>query len=197
MITAVKKPKKRVRAREKTISLETFEKNYLEKTAYKYEWKNGRIIKEEYMKANERYIINNIIRQHIQTENFQQGNSIMAEADCYFSALGAYRRPDAAYFTPDQINFPETAKEAPAFVIEVSSPSNSGEHNIEKMLEYFSAGASVVWYIYPNVKQVWIYTDPKEVTICHPGDTCQAAPAIPEFNISVDEIFSKPQVLSP
>ena len=58
MITAVKKPKKRARVKEKTISLETFEKNYLEKASYKYEWKNGRVIKEDFMKASERYIIN-------------------------------------------------------------------------------------------------------------------------------------------
>ena len=116
----------------------------------------------------------------------------MGEADCFFSAIGSYRRPDAAYLTPDQINYPETADEAPAFVIEVSSPANSDEQNIAKMLEYFKAGVALVWYVYPHVEQVWVYTSPKDVTICHQGDVCHADPTVPGFSISVSEIFDKP-----
>ena len=193
MATVAEKPgKKAQKVEKKTISLAAFEKKYLEKTTYKYEWKNGQVEKEEFMKASERYIINNIIRKHIQTESYRQGNSIMGEADCFFSTIASYRRPDAAYLTPDQINYPETADEAPALVIEVSSPSNSSEQNIEKMLEYFEAGVKVVWYIYPYIEQVWVYTDPKEVTICHQNDICHADPAVPGFSISVNEMFSKP-----
>ena len=189
MTTVAEKPNKKIE--KKAISLEAFQRKYLDKTTYKYEWNNGKVEKENYMKANEHYIINNIIRAHAKTENFREGNSIMGEADCYLSALGTYRRPDAAYLTPAQINFPETAEEAPALVIEVSSPSNSGGQNIAKMLEYFKAGTQVVWYIYPEQQQVWVYTDPKEVTICHEGDVCSADPAISGFRMNVSDVFSR------
>ena len=193
MVTVTEKPGEKVKKGEKkAVSLATFKKKYLEKTTYKYEWKNGQVEKEEYMKASERYIIDNIVTKFNTLPDYQEGNRIMGEADCYFSSLGAYRRPDAAYLTQDQINYPEEAAEAPALVIEVSSPSNSDEQNIEKMLEYFEAGVKIVWYVYPHIKQVWIYTDPKEVTICHQNDLCYADPAIPGFSIGVDEIFSKP-----
>ena len=192
MATVTEKPRRSAKkAAKKSISLEAFQNRYLDKTTFKYEWNNGQVEKEEYMKADERYIVNNIVRKHMQTESFRQGNSIMGEADCYLSAIGAYRRPDAAYLTKEQINHPEDADEAPALVIEVASPSNSGEQNIAKMLEYFEAGTQVVWYIYPAAKQVWVYTNPKEVTICHEGDVCSAAPAIPELSMNVDEIFSR------
>ena len=198
MTTVAEKPRQKgKKAARKTVSLEAFKKKYLKKTTYKYEWKNGQIEREEYMKASERYIIDNLVRKHMQTESFRQGNSIMGEADCYFSTLGAYRRPDAAYLTQDQINYPEETAEAPALVVEVSSPSNSDEQNIAKMLEYFEAGVKLVWYIYPHVKQVWVYTAPKEVTICHQGDTCHADPVIPEFNIRVDDIFYKKPLRNP
>ncbi|MGB3776930.1 MAG: Uma2 family endonuclease [Tunicatimonas sp.] len=192
MTTVAEKPsRKNKKAERKAISLEAFKKKYLEKITYKYEWKDGQVEKEEYMKASERYIINNIVTKYNTLSDYQEGNRIMGEADCYLSAIGAYRRPDAAYLTKEQINYPETASEAPALVIEVSSPSNSSEQNINKMLEYFEAGTRVVWYIYPEQKQVWVYTNPKEVTICHEGDVCSADPAISGFSINVSDLFSR------
>ena len=157
----------------------------------KYEWVDGQVVREEYITRAELFIIDNILRCHYKTEDAQFGNRIMAEADCYFSSIPSYRRPDAAYLTSAQINFPETAEEAPALVIEVSSSANSGEQNIAKMLEYFKVGTQVVWYIYPEQKQIWVYTDPKEVTICHEGSVCSADPAIPGFSMNVSDVFSR------
>ena len=173
----------------KPISLEAFRQKYLEKKTYKYEWKRGWVEKKAYMKPDERYIIDNIVRKHIQTKDFQQGNSIMAEADCYFSALEAYRRPDAAYLTREQIKHPDTAPEAPALVIEVSSPSNSDLKNKKKILEYLAAGVQMVWYIYPQIRQVWIHTSPSSVVVCPEGSVCSADPVVPGFHIPVGEIF--------
>ena len=191
MITITHPPRRPAKeSGKKLISLETFKKKYLEKTTYKYEWKQGLVERKEYMKANERYIIDNIVRKHIQTEDFQQGNSIMGEADCYFRALEAYRRPNAAYLTREQIKRPDAAPDAPALVIEVSSPSNSDLTNKQKILEYFEAGVQMIWYIYPPIKQVWIHTSPTSVIICQENDTCQADPVVPGFHISVQDIFA-------
>ncbi len=192
MTTVAEKPdRKNKKAERKAVSLEAFKKKYLDKPTYKYEWNNGQIEKEEYMKASERYIIDNIVRKHMRTENFDQGNTIMGEADCYFSAIASYRRPDAAHLTKDQIKNPEEAAEAPALVIEISSPSNADEQNKRKMLEYLKAGVKMVWYIYPHIKQVWIHTSPTEVVVRHENDVCQANPVVPGFSITVDEIFDR------
>ena len=192
MTTVAEKPdRKNKKAKRKAVSLEAFKRKYLDKPTYKYEWNNGQIEKEEYMKASERYIIDNIVRKHMRTENFDQGNTIMGEADCYFSAIASYRRPDAAHLTKDQIKNPEEAAEAPALVIEISSPSNADEQNKRKMLEYLEAGVKMVWYIYPHIKQVWIHTSPTEVVVRHENDVCQANPVVPGFSITVDEIFDR------
>ena len=178
----------------KYVSLVVFEKAYLEEIDYKYEWKNGKVIQEYYISASERYIINNIMTKFCTTADYQQGNSIMSEADCYFSSVKSYRRPDAAYLTQAQIHHPEEAEEAPALVIEVSSPSNSDEHNKEKILEYLEAGVQMVWYIYPQIKQVWIHTSPKEVVICDQNSVCDMHPVVPEFRMKVREIFEKKEL---
>ena len=191
MITVSEKPRPLAKkAERKAISLDTFKSRYLPKTTFKYEWKNGRVEKEEFAKAAERYMINNVTTKFSTSSVYQEGCRMMGEVDCYLSTVNADRRPDAAYLSPAQINFPETAAEAPVLVIEVSSPSHSGGQNIAKMPEYFKAGNQVVWYIYPDRRQVWVYTDPETVTICRKGDLCSADPAIPEFSVRVDEIFS-------
>ncbi len=174
----------------KPISLEAFQQRYLEKKTYKYEWKRGWVEKKAYMKPDERYIIDNIITKFNTLPDYQKKNRIMAEADCYFSTLEAYRRPDAAYLTHEQIKHPDTAPEAPALVIEVSSPSNSDLKNKKKILEYLAAGVQMVWYIYPQIKQVWIHTSPASVVVCQEGDTCSADPVVPGFRILVEEIFT-------
>ncbi|MGB3777009.1 MAG: Uma2 family endonuclease [Tunicatimonas sp.] len=171
------------------ISLEVFKQRYLEKKTYKYEWSQGWVEKKAYMKPDERYIIDNIITRFNTLPDYQKKNRIMAEADCYFSTLEAYRRPDAAYLTREQIKHPNTAAEAPALVIEVSSPSNSDLKNKKKILEYLAAGVQMVWYIYPQIKQVWIHTSPTSVIVCQEGDTCSANPAVPSLRISIQEIF--------
>ncbi len=173
----------------KPISLEAFQQRYLEKKTYKYEWKRGWVEKKAYMKPDERYIIDNIITKFNTLPDYQKKNRIMAEADCYFSTLEAYRRPDAAYLTREQIKHPDSAPEAPALVIEVSSPSNSDLKNKKKILEYLAAGVQMVWYIYPQIKQVWIHTSPASVVICQEDDTCSGDPIVPGFYISVEEIF--------
>ena len=56
MTTVAEKPRKKdKKATSRAVSLEAFKKKYLDKTTYKYEWKNGQVEKEEYMKASERY----------------------------------------------------------------------------------------------------------------------------------------------
>ncbi|WKN40512.1 Uma2 family endonuclease [Tunicatimonas pelagia] len=194
MSVAIKKKKTQGRLQKsdnRLISLEAFKKQYLEKTRYKYEWKDGKVEKDEFMKVGERYIIDNIITKFNTLSVYQQGNRIMAEADCYFSELKAYRRPDAAYFTKQQVRHPEEAPDAPALVIEVVSPSNTDLQNKLKMQEYLDAGVQMVWFIYPNVEQVWSHTSPTDVKVYQQDDKCDASSVVKGFQISAKEVFKR------
>lgn len=79
------------------------------------------------------------------------------------------------------------------FVVEVVSPTDKAYKYSEKIEDYFKAGVKVVWMIYPNTKQVQVHIQGStNVTICKGEMLCSAAPVLPEFAISVDDIFKKP-----
>ena len=69
----------------------------------------------------------------------------------------------------------------------------------KKITEYFKAGAGgvplkVVWNVIPEQQVVYVYTSRKNVKVCTDDDICSAAPVLPDFEISVNELFALPVV---
>src|SRR5271166_2254101 len=88
----------------------------------------------------------------------------------FFLPDGAMLGPDAAFVTAEQMRG-VTAEEkehffhlAPAFVIEVLSPSDSLRATKEKIEEWMANGAKLGWLIDPRKRQVHIY---------EPGETAR------------------------
>ncbi len=104
------------------------------------------------------------------------------------------RRPDLAYFNGEQIDnsLSSEDKPIPAFVIEVISPTDDAVKVDEKVGEYFKAGVQVVWHVYPETEAVYIYTSRRKVGICVEDDICSARPVLPDFEISVKDLFTVP-----
>lgn len=171
------------------VSLEKFLQMEFKPNGFKYEWNNGKIEKRKKMKAEERFIIDNILTKFNLTSSYAQGNRIMPEADILLASVSTYRRPDAVYLTKAQIRDRKAFSEAPAFVIELLSESNSSLEMDRKLEEYFQGGIKVVWFISPEVKKVYVYTSPKNVQICTDDDLCTAPNVIEDFGIRVNEIF--------
>lgn len=98
---------------------------------------------------------------------------------------------DIAYLTKAQIQRGRNGEDViPAFVVEIIS-ENDVSYKIEaKLTEYFKAGVQVVWNIIPDEQVVHVYTSRKTVKICTETDICSAAPVLPEFEVSVAEIFA-------
>jgi Uma2 family endonuclease len=48
-----------------------------------------------------------------------------------------------------------------------------------------------VWLISPIHKKVRVFTSPKDVKIYTSDDICSGAPAVPDFQLSVNQIFSE------
>ena len=172
------------------MSLDEFLRHTPKIRGTKLEWNNGEIEIEYTMKIAERNIIYTIIMRHLQTDDFKNtGNMIMPEADVNLSTVRTYRRPDASYLTKQQIEDPENAPAAPAFLIEVISPANAAGDVDKKLDEYFRAGVHTVWIVYPHTQRVYVYTGPKSVQICSDSDICSAAPAVPDLQLTANEIF--------
>lgn len=173
----------------KKVSLEEFEIMDDSDLPYKLEWKDNYLIKEATMKFNERILIENIIRLFTKTSLYENKNSIMAEADVFLAKTNSVRKPDACYLTRDEIVNYKNHETVPQLVIEVASKSNSALDIQLKVSEYFENGNCTIWYIYPEVKLVQVYTTLKTVKICTDIDKCEALLDGVLFEISVNDIF--------
>ncbi len=156
---------------------------------YKYEWNDGELIKFTGMKQQQWYVYE-ILNSLFISKNYHQSGTLMAEPDVMLSGI-QMRRPDIAYFTKEQIKQGRINQEniIPAFVIEVISTNDQIIPVRNKLNEYFKAGVNVVWLVYPDEYEVEVYTSYKEVKICTGTDICSASPVLPNFEISVADIF--------
>ena len=173
------------------LPLEKFISLDLEGKETKYEWKKGKILFEYKMKKDERIIIDNIIKKYYFTKKSKEDkSSIMAEADVELSSVETYRRPDAAYFTREQVINPDSQPSIPYFVIEVNSHSNTFENFEIKLDDYFKAGVLCVWQIMPNTQKVYVYNSPNDVSIKSKDEICLAILENNHtFEMKVSEIF--------
>jgi Uma2 family endonuclease len=166
--------------------------NWKPETRYKYEWNKGKIEKSDKMKQLEVFILKALSRLFILTSVHRKGDELMTEVDTMTSEE-QLRRPDMAYYTKSQIiGMTKGVNQVPVFVIEIISPSDNQNKILEKNQEYFSAGVQVIWLIMPNLKQVHIFTSPKNVQICTDDDICSAKPVLDDFEISVNDLLTLP-----
>jgi Uma2 family endonuclease len=161
---------------------------------FKYEWNDGGLIKFHYMNRQLLSLISRLYQVFYKTEEFKQGGLLLAEQDVQLTGI-QLRRPDIAFFSMAQIEASKGEEEQiPEFVIEVISTNDQIIKVRQKLSEYFKTGAGgvplkVVWLIYPEEKEVEVFTSYKEVKICTGTDICSASPVLNGFEISVQELF--------
>ncbi|MFB9294021.1 Uma2 family endonuclease [Persicitalea jodogahamensis] len=161
---------------------------------YKYEWNDGEVIRFESMKQRHLLILRMLSRLFARTDAYQQGGELIYEQDVWLTGI-QMRRPDLAYFSGEQIDNSLSSEEEiiPAFAIEIVSPTDDAIKVEDKLVEYFKCGVQVVWHVYPENKVVYVYTSRKNVKICTEDDLCSAQPVLPDFEISVNDLFAGPQ----
>ena len=178
------------------ITWEAFQAMYLDREdGFKYEWLNGTIEKtERTMDKTQFYIINNLIN-HFTLFKFkhQIEGQIITEGDVFF--LDKHRRPDMAYFTIEQIELAADDKldSAPEFVIEIISPTDNINRVNTKIGNYRDANVKIVWHIFPESKEIHVYGG-ENLDIVHIkwGDAiCSADPVLPDFQMSVSDVFKR------
>lgn len=103
--------------------------------------------------------------------------------------------PDAAFYTgqPTGMRFLEGA---PVFAVEVRSEGDYGRSAERKMAkkraDYFAAGTLVVWdvdLLSADVVRVYRSTEPAEPYIYRRGEVATAEPAVPGWQMPVDDLF--------
>ncbi len=156
-----------------------------------FEYENGVLIPTTSMKNRERIIVSNILRAFAQTKAYKELAELLPETDCWLTET-QMRRLDIAFFTRAQIKAAaEGENPVPVFVIEIISINDSINHVEGKVKEYFEAGISLVWHIFPDLQMVRISKNPKEAHHYFEKDAFDASPVIKDLKMNVEELFAK------
>ncbi|TAE34074.1 MAG: Uma2 family endonuclease [Cytophagales bacterium] len=155
-----------------------------------YEFVRGRIIEKNDMKQEEFLLLRFLIRLFLQTEAHKRGDELIPEMDSYVDGVRK-RRPDLAYFTLEQIEDTRTGnRQKTRFAIEILSDSESYQDVLDKVQDYFDAGAELVWYVIPGNKKINVYTSADRSQAYKGADLISAAPVLPDFQFRVDQLFA-------
>lgn len=158
---------------------------------YVYEFNAGILEPTTGMRQDELLMLKRLTRRFLQTETFTEDGELVAEVDIWVTEE-QMRRPDVACFSASQLALITLGeKVVPSFIIEFASDTDTELKTITKRHEYFAAGVQVLWWVYPTYQEVYVYTSPKSVTICTDNDVLTAAPALPDFQLTVAELFSR------
>lgn len=102
--------------------------------------------------------------------------------------------PDVAFVRQqrlEEIGIPETFfPEAPALAIEVVSPSDATERVNDKALRWLTAGAELVWIVYPKRQTATVYRAADNVKLLSTEDALDGADVLPGFSVKVAELFA-------
>ncbi|MDQ3685334.1 MAG: Uma2 family endonuclease [Acidobacteriota bacterium] len=103
--------------------------------------------------------------------------------------------PDAAYYTGPLTGM-KFFESAPVFAVEVRSEGDYGpkaeREMADKRTDYFACGTLVVWdvdLLSEDVVKVYRANDPENPTIYRRGDIAEAEPAVPGWQMAVDDLF--------
>ena len=155
---------------------------------FKYEWNDGEIIGWSSLQTRHLYIYQQIVEQFYDSKYGDTG-TLINKVKIHLNAVQV-RLPDTAYFTDKQIREGSRGMRIiPGFVIEYISGQDRYSDLEQKFTEYFGAGVQVIWVIMPEQQKVYVHTSPRDVKACIEDDICSAAPVLPKFEISVNDML--------
>ncbi len=185
----IRTPQPKMEKPPRRVPLDVFLEKYRKgANGFKLEWNNGLIEKTVAMKQSENYISQNLLIEFIKLGLNNQG-MLLQEVEVWTSDT-QWRKPNMAYFTQAQIRMAVDKTNAiPEFVIEVISTFDPINVVTTKVIDYFKAGVKVLWHIFPEQKMVYVFHSPKHIAVFEAEELCSAAPVLPTFVLSVDDIF--------
>ena len=167
---------------------EHWERQHPHEGSYEFVW--GRIILKPAMKQDEFDIADFLVRQFIQTPQFQQKHLLIPEGDSYVD--GSRKRvPDLTYITAEQREAIRRGERVNTlFAVELLSDLETLDDVLDKIQDYFDGGAQLVWYIVPKRQRIYAYTSPLDIHVFANDDVVSAAPVLPEFTFTLPDLFA-------
>lgn len=126
---------------------------------------------------------------------FARGHGFMSSGQAGFRMTdGNVRAPDVSYTRKERIPGGKPPNSfgvvPPDLCIEIISPSEKQADMTRKVREYFQGGAIQVWHVFPEAKQIIVFTSPRETQIFGADDTLTTGDILPGFSCRVRDIFS-------
>ena len=112
-------------------------------------------------------------------------------------APGLVRIPDVSFISWDRLpnrQVPRTpiAELAPDLAVEVISKSNTRKEMEDKLVDYFDATVRLVWYVYPETRQVRVYVAPDQHSLLSEDQILDCGEVLPGFSLQLRQYFSEP-----
>ncbi len=108
------------------------------------------------------------------------------------------RRPDLAFVARERWPLPAAPTEdpptldvVPNLAVEVVSPTNAAAEIFGKVQEYFSAGAQLVWVVYPLQRSIQVFESSHQSRVVREGDELDGGTVLPGFRLSLTELFGE------
>jgi Uma2 family endonuclease len=180
-----------------TYDLDTLPPAHLDPDAAKfYEVVDGQIVENPPMGARESILASYLVALMDPIARSGRLGRVVAETLFWLDrASKLKRRPDVAFVSARRwpMKRPVPGTEAwdviPDLTVEVISESNSANAVARKIEEYFKAGVSQVWVIYPSTSKIYVYDSPARVRILQLGDELDGGGVIPGFHVALSTLF--------
>jgi Uma2 family endonuclease len=131
-------------------------------------------------------LLDNFVRSH------QLGKVIAESLFVLDSTTDLQRRPDLAFVSRQRVRKPVQSAAwdvVPDLAVEVISPTNCAPEVLEKIHEYFVAGVRLVWVVYCQPRQLYVYRSSTSVQVLTPEDTLDGGDVISGFSLTVAKLF--------
>jgi Uma2 family endonuclease len=106
------------------------------------------------------------------------------------------RRPDLAFVSAERIAQapPQPGSDnawdvVPELLVEVVSPNDLAEEIMARLSEYWTAGAKLVWIVYPTQRLVYVYESLRQVRILGEADELDGGSVLPNLRIPLMPLF--------
>jgi Uma2 family endonuclease len=110
---------------------------------------------------------------------------------------GCNRRPDVAFVSaqriaeaPPQPGSDNAWDVVPELMVEVISPHDLAEEIMERLGDYWAAGARLVWVVYPTQRLVYVYEAVRQVRVVGEADELDGRDVLPGLRIPIAALFA-------
>jgi Uma2 family endonuclease len=109
-------------------------------------------------------------------------------------AAGLVRIPDVSFISWDRLPSRRIPDQAiadlvPDLAVEVISRGNTREEMDRKLREYFEAGVRRVWYVYPEPREVHVYTATDKCDVISKQHALDGRDVLPGLAVPLPELF--------